>query len=114
MTVINWQTITEREAFDIYFQLRAKFDWCGSPTTMGDVHIDWVDKDNNEEPPEITEVMREAVRDTYEWRTAIDERTSELSNSMVPSIEVYDNGDFIIHTESAPDVKYEAEEWGTA
>jgi len=96
---INLESLTESEAFDLYFKLRAKFDWCGSPTSMGDVPINWADKDNNEEPPEMTEQMREAVRETYEWRRAIDDRTSEVANSMVPSIEVRENGDFILHTE---------------
>jgi len=107
MTTINWQTITESEAFDIYFKLRAKFDWCGTPTSMGDVEINWADKNNDSEPLEITSAMREAVRETYEWRRAIDERTAELANSMVPSIEVLDNGDFILHTESSHDVLHE-------
>jgi hypothetical protein len=109
MTVINWSTITESEALDLYFKLRAKFDWVGSPTSMGDVPINWADKDNDEEPPEITAQMREAVRDTYEWRRAIDERTSEVANSMVPSIEVLENGNFTLHCDSWHDVLHTAD-----
>lgn len=107
---INLEQLRESEAFDLYFKLRARFDWVGTPTSMGDVPINWADKDNDEEPPAITGAMREAVRETYEWRRAIDDRTSELANSMVPSIEVLENGDFILHTESSHDVLFTAEE----
>lgn len=114
MSTIHWDTLTESEAFDIYFLLRAKFDWAGSPSSMGDVPINWADKDNDEEPPEMTEQMREAVRETYAWRRGIDDRTSEVANSMVPSIEVRENGDFVLSSDGERDVLFTAEEWGTA
>jgi hypothetical protein len=115
MNKIDIDGLTESEAFMLYFRLRNKFGWCGSPTSMGDVPVyQQGDYEDGEEPywdgdgMEMTPAMRGAVLDTYAWRKGIDERTSEVANEMVPKIEVLDDGGFLLHSDSSPSVRYSA------
>lgn len=105
---INLERMTEGEAFDLFFKLRAKFDWCGSITSMGDVVV----YRQGEEPhwsgngPEMTDAMREVVRSTWEWRKGIEERCAEIGNELAPSIEVLPDGSFLIHCETYGEQRY--------
>jgi hypothetical protein len=96
---INIDGLTESEGFDLFHRLKAKFDWTGTVTGMGDVIVynegesAWWSEDG----PELTDAMREAVRDTYTWRKGIEERTAEIGNELVPKVQVLSDGNFIVN-----------------
>lgn len=99
---INVANLTESEAFDLFHQLKAKFLWAGTITSMGDVIVypegkePWWDAGG----PDMTDAMREAVAETYEWYKAIDERCAEMGNDLAPRVEVKPNGNFVVHSMS--------------
>lgn len=99
---INIDNLTEDDGFSLYHALKSKFGWTGTVTSLGDVIV-YNEGDeawwNDEGVEALTGPMKSIVTGSYEWRKTIPDRCAEISNELLPKVEIHPNGDFTVRTD---------------
>ena len=78
MTIIDTETITEDEAFRVYYALSQRFGWAGSFFTRGDAEGEWQSQQALAESPiPFTDELWNDVTNTYWWSKGLPDRMTE-------------------------------------
>jgi hypothetical protein len=101
-------TLSEDSGLTVYWALCHKFQWTGTPTTMGDITVEDDDEDFLDTAA-LTPAMRDAIAWSYTWRKGIPERTAEIANDLTPIVTVHRDGSFTVTECDGEATRYTAE-----
>jgi hypothetical protein len=101
-------TLSEDSGLTVYWALHDKFQWTGTPTTMGDITVEDDDEDFLDTTA-LTPAMRDAIAWSYTWRKGIPERTAEIANDLTPIVTVHRDGSFTVTECDGEATRYTAE-----